>query len=90
MVRCNFRPDTHFLTANDVDGVIVRDTRHSLGNRPHIISKFGYNYLAEDGKYPARISGKSDFDAQHEIVYPVTGGKYIISFKELPTVRFEK
>ena len=90
MVRCKFRPDTHFLTANDVDGVVVRDTRHSLGSRPHIISKFGYNYLAEDGKYPARISGKSDFDSKHEIVYPVTGGKYIISFKELPTVRFEK
>lgn len=90
MVRANFRPDTHFLTGNDVDGVIVRNTAHSLGNRPEIISKFGGNYIAEDGKFAALIQGKSDFDAQNEIVYPVTGGKYIISFKGMPTVRFEK
>jgi len=90
MVRAKFRPDTHFLTANDVDGVIVRNTAHSLGNRPEIISKFGFNYLSENGKFAMLIQGKSDFDARHEVVYPVTGGKYIISFKGLPTVRFEK
>ena len=90
MVRAGFRPDTHFLTANDVDGKIVRDTRHSIGNRPEVISKFGFNYLAENGKFAAVISGKNDFDARHEVVYPVTGGKYIISFKDMPTIRFEK
>ena len=90
MVRAKFRPDTHFLTGNDVDGVIVRNTGHAIGNRPEVISKFGFNYIAENGKFAMLIPGKSDFDAQHEIVYPVTGGKYIISFKGLPAVRFEK
>ncbi len=89
MVRTGFRPDTHFLTENDVDGKIVQNTRHAIGNRPEVISKFGGEYISESGKYPA-LNTKNDFDSKHEIVYPVTGGKYIISYKAAPTIRFEK
>ena len=89
MVRAGFRPDTHFLTANDVDGSIVKNTGHAIGNRPEVISKFGREYIAENGKYPA-LNTRNDFTSKHEIVYPVTGGKYIISFKTTPTIRFEK
>lgn len=89
MVRAGFRPDTHFLTRNDVDGKIVRNTGHAIGNRPEIISKFGREYIAENGKYPA-LNTQNDFIRKHEIIYPVTGGKYIISFKNAPSIRFEK
>ena len=89
MVRAGFRPDTHFLTANDVDGVIVCSTNHNIGNRPEVISKFAHPYIAENGKFAALVK-KSDFDVKSEIIYPVTGGKYIISFKETPTLTFSK
>ncbi len=90
MVRAKFRPDTYFVTAAHVDGKIIHNTGHSLGSRPEIISKFGRDYIAENGRFAALIQGESDLDAKHEVIYPVTGGKYIISFKDLPTVRFEK
>ena len=90
MVRAGFRPDTHFLTLNDVDGKIIKNTGHSIGNRPEIIAKFGGAYIAENGKFPALLAQPSDLDTADEVTYPVTGGKYIISFKGEPTIRFEK
>jgi chaperonin GroEL (HSP60 family) len=90
MVRAGFRPDTHFLTPNDIDGIAVTNTGHGIGNRAEVISKYAHNYLAENGKFAARLPGKSDLDSGHEVVYPVTGGKYIVSFKNMPEIRFEK
>jgi len=90
MVRAKFRPDTYFLTPAFVDGKIIKNTSHAIGNRPEVIARFGGCYLSENGSFAAQITGKSDLDARHDVVYPVTGGKYIISFKAEPTVSFEK
>ena len=90
MVRAGFRPDTYFLTPIAIDGTIVQSTGHSIGNRPEVISKFGGAYLAESGKFALQRSGKSDLDMRHEVVYPVTGGRYIISYAAEPVIRFEK
>lgn len=90
MVRAGFRPATHFLTKADVDGVVVTDTGHPIGNRPEVIAKFGGAYIDEKGDFVKLISGKSDFDAGSEVVYPVTNGRYVISFKGAPSIRFEK
>lgn len=90
MVRSGFRPDTHFLTQHDIDGIAVTNTGHGIGNRPEVITKYAHDYLAENGRFAALIPNVSDLDAKHEIVYPVTGGKYIVSFKSWPEIRFEK
>lgn len=90
MVRSGFRPDTHFLTRNDVDGIAVTDTGHGIGNRAEVITKYANNYLAENGRFAALLPAKSNLDAQDEVIYPVSGGKYVISFAGLPTIRFEK
>ena len=89
MVRAGFRPATHFLTKADVDGSIVTNTGHAIGNRPEVISKFGGAYIAESGPFVKLIPKQSDLDAGREVVYPVTGGRYVISFKGAPTIRFE-
>ncbi len=90
MVRAGFRPATHFLTKADVDGTIITTTGHAIGNRPEVIAKFGGTYIGEKGPFVKLIPGKSDLDAGSDVVYPVTGGRYVISFKEAPTIRFEK
>ena len=68
MVRAGFRPDTHFLTANDVDGRIVQNTGHTIGNRPEVISKFGREYIAENGKYAA-LNTQNDFFSFFRVVF---------------------
>ena len=90
MVRAGFRPATHFLTQADVDGSIVKNTGHAIGNRPEVIAKFGGAYIAEKGRFAKIIPGPSDFEAGKEVVYPVTGGRYVVSFQGTPTIRFEK
>ena len=89
MVRAGFRPATHFLTKADVDGKVVTTTGHAIGDRPEVISKFGGPYIAEKGPFVKLISGKSNFDAGSDVIYPVTGGRYIITFNGAPTIRFE-
>ncbi len=90
MVRMGFRPATHFLTKADVDGTLITTTGHAIGNRPEIIAKFGGAYIGEEGPLVKLIPDKSDLDARRKVVYPVTGGRYVISFKTIPTIHFEK
>ena len=75
MVRAGFRPDTHFLTRHDVDGLAVTNTGHGIGNRPEVISKYAGDYLVENGKHSSLLAAPSDLDAKRSIVYPVSGGK---------------
>ena len=89
MVRAGFRPDTHFLTQADVDGKIVTTTGHAIGDRPEIIAKFGGPYIAEKGAFVKLNPGQSDLDSNREVVFPVTGGRYVVSFRGAPTIRFE-
>lgn len=90
MVRAGFRPATHFLTKADVDGAVVTTTGHAIGNRPEVIAKFGGLYIQEKGPYVKLIPRKSNLDAGGEVIYPVTGGRYVISYQGAPTIRFEK
>ena len=68
----------------------VTNTGHAIGDRPEVIAKFGGAYIAENGAFAKLIPGKSDLDAEREVAYPVTGGRYVVSFKGAPTIRFEK
>lgn len=89
MTRAGFRPATHFLTPADIDGKIVTNIGHDIGNRPEVIAKFGGPYMNLTSKFHCQLNAPSNLDAKNDVVYPVTGGRYVISFKGAPTVRFE-
>ncbi len=88
MVEAGFAPVMHFLTEDDVDGSIVTDTGHPIGNRPEVIAKFAGPYLDTRSSKIRRLAAPGNFETRNTIVYPVTGGRYEISFQNTPTLQF--
>ncbi|OPZ29814.1 MAG: alpha/beta hydrolase fold protein [Lentisphaerae bacterium ADurb.BinA184] len=91
MVEAGLRPDGHFLTAWHVDGAAVKDTTHSIGGREKIVFRFADDYLLPDGRLALATPGPDDFERGQDVVYPVTGGRYVIEYAHgPPTIRFEE
>ena len=89
MIAAGFRPEGHFLTRNQVDGIIVTTTGHQIGDRAYVIAQFGKDYMAEHGEHILSLRDPDDFDRGKVVVYPVTGGEYRIDFScGAPEIRF--
>jgi predicted esterase len=86
-----FPVDAHFISAADIDGKVITNTGHSVGNRTLIVNKFAAKYLLVDGAQAATRKGKTDFEYRDELVkYSTPNGTYIISYKQrYPVSRFE-
>ncbi len=89
MVAAGFRPDGHFLTAAAIDGKAVTTTGHPVGNRMLVVERFADVYLREDGALALAVPGPNDFERKQDVVYPVSGGRYIVDYSHgPPTIRF--
>ena len=86
-----FTVDAHFISDADIDGKIITNTGHSVGNRTLIVNKFAAKYLLVAGVQAATRKGKTDFENRDELVkYSTPNGSYIISYKQgYPVGRFE-
>ena len=90
MLRAGFKPEGFFITPGMVDGIIVTNTEHSLGDRPYIIAKYGQRYIQETGEFIKQVA-KDDFDRQSIIKYPVSDGTYQIDYTHnAPVITFER
>lgn len=73
---------THFIGKEDVDGKVFTSSGHPLGNRTEIAIRFGAGPFNRE--YP------TDFDLRDEVRYAVTGGEFVISYRNgYPVGRFE-
>ena len=89
MVAAGFRPDATFVTRAMVDGIILTDTGHAVGDRAYVIAHYGKPYLSPKGEFAAIRKMPDDFELQHVVEYPVTGGIYQIDFTcGQPVIRF--
>ncbi|MFA5645460.1 MAG: DUF2920 family protein [Candidatus Ratteibacteria bacterium] len=88
MVDTGIDVDGHFLTKFDVDGAAVTTTGHPVGNRAQVVIKYADVYLSPTGKFAAQTKTGPDF-GKSSVVYPVTGGKYIVDYSSLPEIRFD-
>jgi len=89
MIAAGFRPEGHFITRNQVDGIVVTTTGHQVGDRAYVIAHFGKDYLAEHGEHILALREPDDFERGETVVYPVTGGEYRVDFSVgAPTVGF--
>jgi len=81
----------HFITNADIDGAVIKDCGHSLGNRTLILQRFADAFLLPDGAAPARRKDKADFEWRDECVrYKTPGGSFVISYTAgYPVGRFE-
>lgn len=91
MVAAGFRPDAHFLTPWHVDGEAVTTTGHPVGNRDRVVERFADCYLREEGEAALQIPGPEDFERASQVIYPVTGGRYVIDYSQgPPSIWFEE
>ena len=87
MLRAGFKPEGYFITPGMVDGIVVKDTGHAIGDRAYIIAKYGQRFIQEKGEF-VKLVECDDFDRKSVIEYPVTGGCYQIDFSGVPTINF--
>lgn len=81
--------DIHVVTERDIDGNVITNTGHSLGDRTRILFRFGDVYMQPDSKAMRVRAGKSDLELRHVVRFATTGGVYEIDFGDaFPVVRF--
>jgi len=89
MMAAGFRPDGHFLTPWFVDGKAVTTTGHPVGNRMLVVERFADAYLLETGALALAVPGPNDFERKIDVVFPVTGGQYVVDYSHgPPSIRF--
>ncbi|MDQ1257593.1 MAG: hypothetical protein QG656_2199 [Candidatus Hydrogenedentes bacterium] len=81
----------HFIAKADIDGSVIKDCKHSLGDRTLILQRFADVYLLPAGTAAVRRNGKADFEWRDERVrYKSQNGHFIVSYTQgYPTGRFE-
>jgi hypothetical protein len=92
METAKLRVDPHIITQSDVDGNLIKDTGHSLGDRTRLFGHFAGKYVLPKSADMCRREGKNDFELRdEEVVYPTPNGRYVISYKGgYPVGRFEQ
>lgn len=90
MVDAGFRPDGHFLTAWHVDGEAVTTTGHPVGDREKVVIRFADEYMKQDGAKALEVPGPNDFERAGQVVFPTSGGRFVVDFSGVPEIRFEK
>ncbi|HPO14618.1 MAG TPA: DUF2920 family protein [Candidatus Hydrogenedentes bacterium] len=81
----------HFIGKEDVDGNVIKDCKHSLGDRTLILQKFADEYLLPDSPTAARIKHTTDFASRDDAVrYNTPNGAFVVSYTAgCPFGRFE-
>ncbi len=74
--------EPHFIAKDDLDGKVFTSSGHALGNRTEIVFKVAGKYLeAGHVETSRRRMTPSDFERRDSVVYPVTGGEYVVSYE---------
>ena len=82
--------EPHFIAAAEVDGKVLKNTEHSLGNRTEIADRFAGKYLAPGSPDMRSRSGRSDFECGDAVRYATPGGTFILDYADgYPVGRFE-
>ncbi|MCC6699235.1 MAG: DUF2920 family protein [Candidatus Hydrogenedentes bacterium] len=92
MAAAGLDVDAHFITEADVDGVAIKASDHSLGDRTEIVLKYAARYLEPGGPDAVVRKTSSDFDLRDTAVrYDTPNGAYAISYADgLPVGTFER
>lgn len=88
MVETGFRPSAVFVSEAEVDGIAIKCTGHSVGDRIKIVMKYGDQYLRQFGIFAAHVNAPTDFELGHKVAFPVTGGTWTVDFNGPPTLFF--
>lgn len=83
--------EPHFIVKADVDGKLIRDSGHQLGERTALLLHFASSSLTSGSDRLKRLTGPSDFERREILRYPTAHGAYIVSFTNgFPEIEFER
>lgn len=79
-----------FLFYNEhVDGCLITETGHTIGDRPRLFEKYVGHYIDESSPHSKFTSYPNDFVQKNTLVYPVSNGKYVMDYGgDFPVICF--
>lgn len=91
MKRAGMDVHLNVVTQDDLDGDVIKDAGHSIGDRTRLLFRYADEFLMPDGAKARYRRGPSDFERENGSVrYETPGGAYVITYeKGYPTGRFE-
>lgn len=90
MLAQGFDVQANYVAAADIDGQLIIDSGHSIGNRTQLLIKFADKYLLPGSPAVRRTIGASDFERRdRQVRYPTDQGDYLIDYTQgYPTAHF--
>ncbi len=80
MTAAGLAVDAHFLGKTEVDGKIVLNPGHSLGNRTTLLQHFAGSYLAPGSPTMRRLAQPLAFTDARAMRFPVSDGVYAVTY----------
>lgn len=81
----------HYIGKQDIDGTIIMDSGHAIGNRTELLERFAGAYLTPSSPMLCRLQGPTDFERQTILEFPTSNGICKVSYaKGWPEITFNK
>ena len=80
MQAAGLKVETHFFAKTDIDGKIVKNTGHSIGNRTTLLVTFAGDYLTPGNAKMCRLTSGSDFARRDKVTYDTSDARYSMDF----------
>lgn len=79
------------FSQDDVDGKILVDTGHNLGNNKRLLEHFCDKFITPGSALLKTTKIPNDFERRQKVIYPTANGQYIIDYgQSLPVISFQK
>jgi predicted esterase len=80
MRRAKWDATLHTIAKQDVDGGVIRDSGHGIGDRTELVEKFAGRYLKPGSPDLRRLKGPTDFERRSVLRFPTSDGVVVVSF----------
>jgi len=81
--------DPHFITKADIDGTLIKNSGHQIGERTGLLMHFAGKYLSPQSDQMCRLTKPNDFDRRISVAYPTSNGVHTVDYsEEVPSLVF--
>ena len=81
--------ESHFITKADIDGKLITNSAHQIGERTYLLMNFAGKYLSPKSDQMRQLTKPNDFDRRGVVAYPTSTGLQSISYAgDVPSLTF--
>lgn len=74
--------EAHFFTDEDIDGEVITNSEHGLGDRTKILMRYADSYLLEESPQLKLNQQMNDFDRADQVNYKTQNGNFVIDYSK--------